>query len=340
MPDRARLTSQQAAIGLLARGLGLVLGTVADQVLGDPVRHHPVAWFGTAAARLEQRLWADSRPRGALYTAVCLAPLALAGAGVDRATRARPVLRVLTTAATTWAVLGARSLADQGRLMADRLDADDLDQARGQLGNLCGRDPDGLDQPDLARATVESLAENTADAAVASLFWGTLAGVPGLLVHRGANTLDAMVGHRSRRYARFGTAAARLDDLLDLAPARIAALLAVAASPLVNGDPCLAWRVLRRDHAQHPSPNGGWCESAWAGALGVQLGGRNRYYGNRVEDRPLLGDGPRPGPQAVRQASRLVTLVTVAAAGIGGLTLATAGHLAAHARPRRGAPRR
>lgn len=321
--------ARQAGSALLARGVGLALGVAADQVLGDPHRHHPVAWYGSAASRLEERLWADSRARGVAYAAACLAPLALAGAVVESASRRRLVLRTLTTAVTTWAVLGARSLADEGLLMADRLESDDLGLARDQLGHLCGRDPSGLDQPELARATVESLAENTADAAVASLLWGALAGVPGLLVHRGANTLDAMVGHRTARHAHFGTTAARLDDLLDLLPARMTGLLAVAAAPLVGADPGRAWRILRRDHARHPSPNGGWCESAWAGALGVQLGGRNVYPGGRVEHRPLLGDGPRPDAAAVRTAASLVTAVTVAATAAAAIGLAGVGHLLA-----------
>lgn len=300
---------------MISRALGILLGVAADAVIGDPHRHHPVAWFGRYAASLEEPLYGDDVASGARYAAAALTPVAAVGVAVERASRRHPAAHVAATAVATWAVLGAKRLADEGREMADRLDAGDLDGARAQLPNLCGRDAARLDEAELARATVESMAENTADAAVASLFWGAVAGVPGMLVHRAANTLDAMVGRRDERYGRFGTASARLDDALDWVPARVTGALACLAAPAVGGSRARAWRIMRRDGANHPSPNGGWCESAWAGALDVQLGGRN-VYASRVEDRGLLGDGPRPGAPQVRRASRLVRLVTWAAAGL------------------------
>ncbi|WP_072041933.1 cobalamin biosynthesis protein [Nigerium massiliense] len=314
---------------MIARALGLLAGVAADAVLGDPRRGHPVAAFGAWASWLEGRLYADSRPRGAAFTAAALAPVATLGLVAERATAGRPVAAATVTAAATWAVLGARSLRTEGLAMADRLASGDVDAARAQLPHLCGRDPRALDAPELARATVESLAENTADGAVASLAWGALAGVPGLLVHRGANTLDAMVGHRSPRYARFGTASARLDDALDWLPARITGALACAAAPLVGGSSGRAWHVMRRDARDHPSPNGGWCEAAWAGALGVRLGGAN-VYGDHVEVRGTLGDAdaPRPDAAAVRKASRLVTWVTAAATLLAGAAVARPGRVA------------
>lgn len=298
------------------RAAGLALGLVADRVFGDPARHHPVAWFGTAASDVEEHTYADDVGAGGVHVAALLAPLAVGGAVVECAGRRWPALQVAATALTTWAVVGATSLAGEGRMMADALDADDLPQARERLGHLCGRDADALDAPELARATIESMAENTADAAVASIFWGATLGVPGMLVHRAVNTLDAMIGHHNARYERFGKVAARLDDLLDLLPARATGALFATLAPAVGGNARRAWRVLRRDHAKHPSPNGGWCESAMAGALGVQLGGRNIYYGGRVEERGLLGDGARPDAHAVRRSTRLVTLATFVAGGI------------------------
>lgn len=300
---------------------------LADRTIPDPQHHHPVAVFGSAVDAIEKRIWADSVPRGALYTVACLAPLGLVGAVVERATAGHPVLKALATGVTTWAVIGAASLAREGDTMAERLSSGDLDGARDQLCHLCGRDPETLDEPELARATVESMAENTADAAVASVFWGALAGIPGMLIHRGANTLDAMVGHHNERFEHFGKASAHLDDLLDLAPARITGTLAGVLAPAVGGDRRRALQVMARDHTHHPSPNGGWCESAWAGALGVTLGGRNLYYGNRYEDRPLLGDGPRPDAGKVHAAATLVLMVSATAASICAAALATAGHL-------------
>lgn len=298
-----------------ARGCGLALGVLADAAFGDPPnRAHPVAWFGTAALAVEKTTYNDSRAAGAKHVATLLIPLAIAGTLADRATRTRPLARCLSTAVVTWAAIGAHSLVHEGNLMADALDAGNLDAARGRLSHLCGRLASALDEPELARATVESLAENTADSVVASLFWGALAGIPGILVHRSANTLDAMVGHHNERYENFGWAAANLDDLLDYLPARMTGILATLAAPVVGGKIDQTASIVRRDARNHPSPNGGWCESAFAGALGVQLGGRNIYPGGRVEDRGLLGDGPRPDAYAPRKAARLVTTVTAAAA--------------------------
>ena len=304
----------------MTRAWGIALGVAADAAFGDPKTHHPVAWFGTFAARTEPPLYADDRAHGAAYVAATVTPVALTGLILERATRTHPVAHIAATALCTWAVLGARSLAEEGEIMADHLDAGDLEAARGRLGHLCGRDPSNLDEPELARAADESMAENTADAVVASLFWGAIAGLPGLLVHRAVNTLDAMVGHRNERYARFGTAAARLDDALDYLPARITGDLACRLAWVVDGDPARAYDVMRRDCREHPSPNGGWCEAAWAGALGVQLGGRNVYF-SRVEQRGLLGDGPRPRAADVRRAARLVGVVTAMATGLAALAV-------------------
>lgn len=302
---------------MVTRGLGLACAALMDQVLPDPPNQlHPVAWFGRWAGWLESRMWADSSSRGALFALVALAPVAAVGVGAELATRRHPLAHTMATAVAGWVVIGAGSLSREGDAMAERLEAGDLPGARERLGHLCGRLPDELGEPELARATVESMAENTADSAIASLWWGTFAGIPGLLVHRGANTLDAMVGYRNARYAHFGTASARLDDLLDLAPARLTAALAAAVSPLVHGRPAQVVRIALRDAHDHPSPNGGWCESAWAGALGVQLGGHNVYPGGVAEDRGLLGDGPRPRARHVRRAARLVRWVTLTGAGL------------------------
>lgn len=295
----------------LARATGLLLGTLADQLVADPQRHHPVAWFGSWAMRVESVTYQDSRAAGVAHVAACLAPLAVLGVGAEAATRRHPVARAGLVALTTWAVTGGASLRREGEVMAGFLDDGDLDAARGRLSYLCGRLADNLDEPELARAALESVAENTADAVVASLFWGAVAGIPGILVHRGANTLDAMVGHHNDRYEHFGWAAAHLDDLMDWVPARITGALACA---LAGPRRSVAWKIMRRDAHDHPSPNGGWCESAFAGALGVQLGGRNVYPGGRVEHRGLLGDGPRPVAGDLRDGARLAGRVQWAAA--------------------------
>jgi adenosylcobinamide-phosphate synthase len=215
-------------------------------------------------------------------------------------------------AVATWSVLGGRSLRAEAAALAELLDRGDLPAARQRLTHLVGRDPSGLDAGEIARAAVESVAENTCDAIVAPLFWGAVAGVPGLLGYRAANTLDAMVGYRSSRYENFGWAAARLDDVVNLVPARLTALLVAVASPAAGGDAAAALRIARRDGRRHPSPNSGYGEAAYAGALGLRLGGRN-VYGDRVEERPALGDGRAVRPDDLRRAERLCAGVNAAA---------------------------
>jgi len=288
---------------------GLLLGAALDAVLADPRRGHPVAAFGTAAARAEHRLWAASRARGALFTLACAGPMAAAGWAGQRLAGRRPLAGAALAATATWAVLGGAGLAAEAAGVSRALAAGDLDDARRRLPALCGRDPAGLSAAELARAAVESVAENTCDAVVAPLLWGALAGVGGLLGYRAVNTLDAMVGHRSVRYERFGWAAARLDDAANLVPARLTAALAVALAPAAGGSGRAALRTAVRDGAAHPSPNAGRCEAAFAGALGVSLGGTNVYQG--VAER--LGDGPPPGPADLDRAIRLSRLITAAA---------------------------
>jgi adenosylcobinamide-phosphate synthase len=292
--------------------LGLCLGAGLDRLLGDPSRGHPVATFGACAAGLERRLYAPSRIAGARHLAACLLVVGLPAAASTRATVARPLDRAAVVAAATWAVLGGRSLGRAADTVGNAIAAGDVPAARAGLPSLCGRDPECLDAPGLVRATVESVAENTSDAVVAPLVWGALAGVPGLLLYRAVNTLDAMVGHRSERYRDFGTPAARLDDAVNWLPARLSAALAVLLAPLVGGDPAAALAAWRRDGSAHPSPNAGRVEAAFAGALGVRLGGPVVYpYG--AEQRPVLGDGREVEATDVARAIRLSELVTVSA---------------------------
>lgn len=298
-----------------SRAAGLALGFLADRLLGDPARWHPVAGFGQAAARLEQHLWADDRAAGIRYTTALVGGAGVAGWWVERRVRHRPVLHTLVTATATWVVLGGRSLEIEAAAVADRLEAGDLPGARVQVARLVGRDTTALDASGVCRAAVESVAENTSDAVVAPLAIGSITGLGGLLAYRAANTLDAMVGHRSTRYANFGWAAARLDDLLNLPGSRLAAALAALWAPAVGGRPSEAWRVWRRDATDHPSPNAGPVEAAFAGALSVRLGGRN-VYGERIEDRAALGDGRSPEAADIRRATRLALLVDIGALGV------------------------
>ena len=299
-------------VGLAAQGpTGILLGYLADVVFADPRRGHPVAAFGRVATALETHVYRDERMSGVLYTAVLVSGLAVTGVLAQRRIRSA-TLRTAITAAATWTALGGTTLARTGSSMADLLDAGDIDGARGVLPALCGRDPSVLDTAGLTRAAVESVAENTSDAHVAPLLWAAVGGVPAVLAYRGINTLDAMVGNRSDRYRRFGWAAARLDDAANFAAARLTGVLTVLCAPAVGGSAAGAVRAWRRDAARHPSPNAGVPESAFAGALGVQLGGPTQYR-HELEIRPTLGDGRRPTVNDLRRAVRLSRAVQIAA---------------------------
>jgi adenosylcobinamide-phosphate synthase len=188
------------------------------------------------------------------------------------------------------------------------------------LPSLCGRDPARLDGAGLTRAALESVAENTSDAQVAPLLWAAAGGVPAVLGYRGINTLDAMIGHRSPRYLRFGWAAARLDDMANFVAARATAALVVMCARAVGGSPSGAVRAWRRDAARHPSPNAGVVEAAFAGALGVRLGGPTHYH-HELQIRPTLGDGGQPTVADLRRAVQLSRMVQAAAAVLAGVSV-------------------
>ncbi|HEU0191928.1 MAG TPA: CobD/CbiB family cobalamin biosynthesis protein [Mycobacterium sp.] len=294
---------------MLTRAVGLLLGYAADRMWADPRRLHPVAGFGTVALRLEDRIYADSRTRGVGYALTLVGGASALALAAERGAR-NPLARIVLTAAVTWAVLGGRSLEHEAHAVHGLLQAGELDQARARVRHLVGRDTAALGSDEIARAVVESVAENTSDAVVGSFVWGALAGVGGLVAHRSANTLDAMVGHRSARYRRFGCAAARLDDLLGLPASRVSGVLAAALGP----DPLGALVAWRRDAGAHPSPNAGVAEASFAGALGLRLGGTNTYYGNRREERARMGSGRGPTPADIPRATRLARRIGMAAA--------------------------
>lgn len=305
---RGRLRSRRVRPVLPAGGRWLLGGYLADLALGDPSRWHPVAGFGRLASRVERAVYAPTRRRGAAYAAALVCGCALLAEGFGRRRRHGPVLL-----AVTWAALGGRSLAAEARRIAAALEASELEAARAALPALVGRDPHGLDERGICRAVVESVAENTGDAVVGPLLWGAVAGPAGVAAYRAANTLDAMVGRPDERYGHFGWPAARLDDAMSWPGARCGALLAILASPAVGGSPAAAWRAFRRHGAAHPSPNAGRLEAAFAGALGVRLGGP-LSYGGRVESRPQLGDGPPADVAAIRRAAKLSLAVGAGAA--------------------------
>ncbi|MGW5865630.1 cobalamin biosynthesis protein [Streptomyces sp. NPDC055239] len=291
---------------------GAAAGLLGDLFLGDPRRGHPVAAFGRAAGAVERVLWRDHRGWGALHAVVCAGGAAGAAVLASSLVRDSRAASVALTAATTWAVVGGTSLGREARAVGGALAAGDIEVARERLPHLCGRDPQSLDADGIARAVVESVAENTSDAVVGALVWGALGGVPGLVAFRAVNTLDAMVGHKSVKYRRYGWASARLDDVLGWPGARLTAVLAAAAGDAPRG----ALKAWRADAAKHPSPNAGPVETAFAGALGVRLGG-TLSYGGRIEHRPVLnGDGRDVEVADIERAVKLSRRVGLLALGV------------------------
>jgi adenosylcobinamide-phosphate synthase len=319
--------------GRRVAGAAVAAGIAADWFLGEPpAACHPVAAFGQAMLWLEGRWYADSRRRGLLHAASGTALAVAAGTVLSAASKGqrpagappmpRPTALGLRTGAgrsavalaiATYVTVAGRALGATANQVAAALQAGDLNAARARLPALVGRDPAGLDPSEVARAVVESVAENTVDAIVAPALWAALAGPAGALAYRAVNTLDAMVGHLSPRYTRFGWASARADDVAGWLPARLTAALVAVVRP---GAARVVIAAVVHQAPAHPSPNAGVAEAAFAGALGVRLGGINAY-GARREERAPLGWGAAPGPTDIARAVRLSRDVTAAAALLG-----------------------
>lgn len=279
------------------RPIGAAAGVALDRLVPEPPGAvHPVALFGALMNLLECRLHRDAKGPGIVHA---VAGVAL-GIGAGAAVR--------SIALATLSAVAGRALVAAADDVEQSLQADDLVRARQLLPSLVGRDPSGLGRSEIARAAVESVAENTVDAIVAPAFWASVAGAPGALGYRSANTLDSMVGHRSPRYANYGWASARLDDVLAWVPARITAILVVAVRPRSAR---AVWVAVRQQAPAHPSPNAGVAEAAFAAALGVRLGGTNRY-GGQVEERVALGTGRPVIPDDIGAAISLSNDVSVA----------------------------
>ena len=286
----------------LADPLPLLLAAlVLDLLLGEvpPVFKllpHPVAlagrsihWFDHHLNR-ERRDDATRRARGVVTVAALIAGAAALGLALTvvlHAIRLGWALETLLVAV----LLAQRSLYDHVAQVRDALNRAGLAGGRAAVAHIVGRDPESLDEHGVARAAIESLAENLSDGVVAPALYYALFGLSGILVYKMANTLDSMIGHRTPRYVQFGWAAARLDDLLNLVPARLSGvLLSLAAIATPKAQPLPALRIMLRDAGKHRSPNAGWPEAAAAGALGLALAGPRRYHGQVTND-PWLGDG-------------------------------------------------
>jgi adenosylcobinamide-phosphate synthase len=287
-----------------SRTLAAATGIVLDRLFEEPSNSvHPVAYFGRAMNDFEQRHYRDDKLRGGFHTA----------RGVMLALAAARILR--STAVATGLAIGGSALHRAANDVSDALDRGDIERARSLLRTLAGRDASDLDEFEIARAAIESVAENTVDAIVAPALFGAVAGAAGALGYRAINTMDAMVGHRSPRYVNYGWASARLDDIANWVPARCTAALVTIVRPRFKRE---IWIAVTEQAPSHPSPNSGVVEAAFAAALGLQLGGRNIYQ-KRIEDRPALGSGRSATSSDIFRAVQLSRDVTTLLAVVLGL---------------------
>jgi adenosylcobinamide-phosphate synthase len=271
---------------------------------------HPVTWMGALLADLENRLNRSTAPDGqrrllgVLVLAVLLATTGGAAFALDRVFSLGPFGAGLSVLAAA-SFVAQRSLHDHVRAVVKALEREGLEAGRAAVSMIVGRNPDRLDEAGVARAAIESLAENFSDGIVAPAFWLAVAGLTGGALYKAANTADSMVGHRTPRYAAFGWAAAHLDDLINLPAARLAAIFLVLAAVVTGASPGGAVRAVRRDASCHRSPNAGWPEAAMAGALGLRLAGP-RVYGDEIVDDAFMGDGRQAATVAdIKRALRL-----------------------------------
>ncbi len=313
---------------LFDRPVSLLLSLALDAVIGDPEaisrrQLHPVQLIGRVIAWADARFNLDSdtpgrrRNQGAWTTFGLVAGALVLGWALQAILLALP-LGWLWLALLMSSLVAQRSLYDHVAAVASGLEIGGLGGGRLAVARIVGRDPEALDQAGVSRAAIESLAENFSDGVVAPVFWAALLGLPGLLAYKAINTADSMIGHKTPRHQQFGWAAARLDDLVNFIPARLSGLLACLGALFLPGaDAPAGFRAMRRDARYHRSPNAGWPEAAFAGALGLAIAGPRSYHGRRVEE-PFMGQGGRPHAAApdIRNALRLYIRACLAQAAL------------------------
>lgn len=293
-----------------------------DAMVGWPSRlyariGHPVSWLGCLISLLDSRLNVGLHAGPIRRTAGILSLLTVLLMAVTPAFLIQSALPgnltgLLLGACLSWPLIAARSLHEHVSAVIGPLSQGRLDEAKEAVSRIVGRNTSSLDEAGVARATLESLAENTSDGVVAPIFWGAILGLPGIVAYKAINTLDSMIGHRSERHAAFGWASARLDDIANYIPARLTGLLLAA----VSSRPGPALRCMTRDSRHHRSPNAGWPEAAMAGSLGIRLCGP-RVYGSRLDREPWLNENsPDPGAREIGQALALYVRALSAMAGM------------------------
>lgn len=295
-------------------------GFLLDCLLGDPEwMPHPVVFMGKAIVVLEKKLrqWFPKTPTGERMAGVVLAivlPLgtfAISGGLCWLCYRINALLGLALQIFWCWQALAMRCLVKESKNVYNCLKTQELSVARKAVARIVGRDTAQLSQQGVIKAAVETVAENFSDGILAPMLYMLIGGAPLALTYKAINTMDSMVGYKNEKYLYFGWAAAKLDDVANYLPSRIAALLCIVASPLVGGNPKNAWKIWRRDRHNHASPNSAQTESACSGSLGVQLAGPASYFGKRVE-KPYIGDALREiEPEDILRTNRLVVVSSV-----------------------------
>lgn len=298
------------------------LALLLERLLGYPrplygAIKHPVVWLGALLTALEAWLnkGGQRRLKGVLALVILLAVTAAVTVAIRFVLSLIPFGWVIEAVLAT-SLLAQKELGRAVRAVADALDHS-LEAGRRQVAQIVGRDPETLDHAGVSRAAIESLAESTSDGVIAPLFWLIFGGLPGIALYKAINTADSMIGHKTEKHIEFGWSAARLDDLVNWIPARLSALLVAGAAFWVKGaDAEKAWTTALRDARKHASPNAGWPEAAFAGALGFALGGPRSYEG-AIVDLPTLGSGRTDlAPADIRKALDLYAAALNLALGI------------------------
>lgn len=290
---------------LVSTLVSTLLALLMDYRWGEPKRMHPLVGFGSLADGIEN--WLNQQPQaevsrwwGLAAWALAVLPLTYVAYSVDQSMGSSWLLHTFASAAVLYLAIGWQSLLQHAKAIYEPLKAGDMAQARMALSYIVSRDTQDLNEQEIATAATESVLENGADAIFAALFWFLIAGIPGVVLYRLSNTLDAMWGYKNQRFLHFGWAAARIDDLLNFMPARLTAL-----TYTLCGNRTVAWRSWRAQAGTWKSPNAGPVMASGAGALHVQLGGAAPYHG-QLQERPVLGEGVPAQAETINQACKLV----------------------------------
>lgn len=304
----------------------VLCGFLLDCLLGDPEKMpHPVIWMGKAISRLEKwlRRHLPQTPKGErtggriLAFALPVGTLVISGGLCWLFWWIHPLLGLALQILWCWQALAMRCLAKESRNVYRSLKTEGLEAGRNAVARIVGRDTAQLSEQGVIKATVETVAENFSDGVLAPLLYMLIGGAPLALAYKAINTMDSMVGYKNDKYLHFGRAAAKLDDVANYIPSRIAALLWIVASPLVGGSLKNAWKIWRRDRRNHASPNSAQTESACAGSLGIQLAGPASYFGKRLE-KPYIGDAVREiEPEDILRTNRIMIAASVVGVVLG-----------------------